>query len=90
MEIQDHWLTSRASMRLLVSPHIEALLPAILACGRRFIACEITLGWVSTGCLGYSVMIYPGMRLFPSVGASGFQNLISQQAFCGGSLGLRH
>jgi hypothetical protein len=36
------------------------------------------------------VMIYPDMRLFPSVGASGFQGLISRQAFCGGSLGLRH
>jgi hypothetical protein len=35
-------------------------------------------------------MIYPGMRLFPSVGASGFPDLISRQAFCGGSLGLRH
>jgi hypothetical protein len=36
------------------------------------------------------VMIYPGMRPFPSVGASGFPDLISRQAFCGGSLGLRH
>jgi hypothetical protein len=35
-------------------------------------------------------MIYPGMKLFPSVGASGFPDLISRQAFCGGSLGLRH
>jgi hypothetical protein len=35
-------------------------------------------------------MIYPGMRLFLSVGASGFPDLISRQAFCGGSLGLRH
>jgi hypothetical protein len=35
-------------------------------------------------------MIYPGMRLFPSVSASGFPDLISWQAFCGGSLGLRH
>jgi hypothetical protein len=35
-------------------------------------------------------MIYPGMRLFPSVGASGFPDLISRQTFCGGSLGLRH
>jgi hypothetical protein len=34
-------------------------------------------------------MIYPGMRLFQSVGASGFSELISRQAFCGGSLGLR-
>jgi hypothetical protein len=32
----------------------------------------------------------PDMRLFPSVGASGFPDLISRQAFCGGSLGLRH
>jgi hypothetical protein len=36
------------------------------------------------------VMIYPSIRLFPSVGASGFPDLISWQAFCRGSLGVRY
>jgi hypothetical protein len=35
-------------------------------------------------------MIYPSIRLFPSVSALGFPDLVSRQAFCGGSLGLRH
>jgi hypothetical protein len=30
---------------------------------------------------GWTVMIYPGMRLFPSVSASGFPGLISRRAF---------